>query len=57
MPQYFSDKERGAKPRVEQEVTAAAWGGIVFSILFAVGAAVLALIGCFLWFGRRSTRS
>jgi len=26
-------------------------------ILFAVGAAVLALIGCFLWFGRRTTRS
>ena len=28
-----------------------------FWILFAVGAAVLALIGCFLWFGRRTTRS
>jgi hypothetical protein len=27
--QYFSDKERGLKPRIEQTVSASAWGGIV----------------------------
>lgn len=29
MIEYFSDKERGPKPRVGEVITAAAWGGIV----------------------------
>src|SRR6266508_4214247 len=32
MSDYFSDRERGMRPRVAEEVTTAAWGGIVVAI-------------------------